>query len=672
MRLCYDVPVSMRRITLPSILAGLFGLLSAPLDAAIAWTDGPGNLQGMNLRGLVVPITGEIWMPRQGWGTTAKSGNSSSVTVLSHTTVSGQSRWQVSVSEGDVGFRYDETIEEVGDEVKFSIVVTSQTDAPAEGLFFFFHLPVKPFAAGTARLFQGSEQTGSVVLPAALDKENFRLLYANADRVSTQDALGNLQFDIELDRALSAAVQDDRYWNTSVYSIYFNFHSGTLLRGQQASLQFTLRLAGEPDQSPAELLVDTSGTGKFFDGWGGNFVYGLDCPECDFMVNNVRVAWARTGMSLDLWEPSNDDASPATTDWNKLRARITAGSTLEREFRIAGLVAGRGTPLIMSAWHLPKWLHAGGPQTDVPRDLWPELFENITSFLVVAKADYGAEADLFSFNEPDYGVDVRFSPEAHRDFIKELGQHFAAAGLHTKLLLGDVTNPNVSISYAYPAAEDPVALEQVGAVSVHSWAWSDYDAWEQGMRAWSDLAAQLKKPFLVTEVGADAGAWHFPWVFESFQYALGDLRNYLALLRSGQPLAALQWEYTCDYGLVDIQGAETVLTPRFHFVRHFSELTPAGAEHLRVSANREELLCAGFRTAGRHGSGYVIHIGNLGPGRHVTIRGLPRSMGPMQVVRTSETEALVVLPEVQVTGGVCELHLPPHALVTLSGNGRRR
>ena len=28
------------------------------------------------------------------------------------------------------------------------------------------------------------------------------------------------------------------------------------------------------------------------------------------------------------------------------------------------------------------------------------------------------------------------------------------------------------------------------------WAWSDYDAWEQGMRAWADLAAQLKKPFL--------------------------------------------------------------------------------------------------------------------------------------------------------------------------------
>jgi hypothetical protein len=308
----------------------------------------------------------------------------------------------------------------------------------------------------------------------------------------------------------------------------------------------------------------------------------------------------------------------------------------------------------------------------VSRGLWPELFENITSFLLVAKTEYGAEADLFSFNEPDYGVDVRFSPEAHRDFIKELGQHFATAGLRTKLLLADVTNPSVPVSYAYPTAEDPAALEQVGAVSVHSWAWSDYDAWEQGMRAWSDLAAQLNKPFLVTEVGADAGAWHFPWVFETFQYALGDLRNYLALLRSGQPLAALQWEYTCDYGLVDVQATGTVLTPRFHFVKHFSELTPSGAEHVRVTANRDELLCAGFRTSGRRRSSYMIHIGNLGPGRHVTIRGLPRAMSLMQVVRTSETETIVQLPAAAVIGGVCELDVPQHSLVTLTGPVRKK
>ncbi len=660
----------MRRLSLVMFVACLLGLLSDSTGAATAWTDGPGNLQGMNLQGLVVPISGEIWMPKQGWGTTAKSGNSSSVTVHSHTSVSGQNRWQVTVSEGDMGFTYDETVEETGDQVKFSIVVTSLTDTPAEGLFFFFHLPVKPFAAGTARLFDGPNETGTVVLPAVLPSDP-RLLYANADRVSARDAQGNLQFDIALDRTLSAAVQDDRAWNTSVYSIYFKFYTGTLALGKQSSLQFTLRLAGEPDRSPAQVLVNTTGTGKHFDGWGGNFVYGLDCPECDFMVDNVRVAWARTGMSLDLWEPLNDDGSPATTDWNKLRARVTSGSTLEREFRIAGLVAGRGIPLIMSAWHLPKWLHSG-PQTEVSRDLWPELFENITSFLLFAKAEYRAEADLFSFNEPDYGVDVRFAPEAHRDFIKALGQHFAAAGLRTKLLLGDVTNPNVSVSYAYPVAEDPVALEQVGAVSVHSWAWSDYDAWEQGMRAWSDLAAELKKPFLVTEVGADAGAWHFPWVFETYQYALGDLRNYLALLRSGQPLAALQWEYTCDYGLVDVGASATVLTPRFHIIKHFSELTPAGAEHLRVSADREEVLCAGFRTAGGRRSSYVIHIANLGPGRHVTLSGLPRPMTLLQAVRTSETETMAVLSPVQVTGGVCELDLAPQSLVTLSGDVRRR
>ena len=53
------------------------------------------------------------------------------------------------------------------------------------------------------------------------------------------------------------------------------------------------------------------------------------------------------------------------------------------------------------------------------------------------KEAYGVEADLFSFNESDLGINVRMTGEEHKEFIKKLGAFFAKKGLSTKLLLGD-------------------------------------------------------------------------------------------------------------------------------------------------------------------------------------------------------------------------------------------
>lgn len=66
-----------------------------------------------------------------------------------------------------------------------------------------------------------------------------------------------------------------------------------------------------------------------------------------------------------------------------------------------------------------------------------QIYKSMVSYLLFLKDDYGVEADYFSFNESDIGIDVLHTPEEHRDFIKGFGACLAAAQLPTKMLLGD-------------------------------------------------------------------------------------------------------------------------------------------------------------------------------------------------------------------------------------------
>ncbi|MGC4106203.1 MAG: hypothetical protein QM753_07585 [Thermomicrobiales bacterium] len=108
-------------------------------------------------------------------------------------------------------------------------------------------------------------------------------------------------------------------------------------------------------------------------------------------------------------------------------------------------------------------------RAQIAPDKWEELAECIGSYLVYAKQKYGVEPDMFSFNEPDWGVMLELTPEEQRDVIKLLGKQFVKLGLKTKLLLADVTNPRGTAKYAEPTVADPEAMQYVAAIAFHSW-----------------------------------------------------------------------------------------------------------------------------------------------------------------------------------------------------------
>jgi O-glycosyl hydrolase len=57
---------------------------------------------------------------------------------------------------------------------------------------------------------------------------------------------------------------------------------------------------------------------------------------------------------------------------------------------------------------LPGTTEQGG--RTLPRERYDDCIEAIAQFLVTARDKYGATVDYFSFNEPDYGINFKFTP----------------------------------------------------------------------------------------------------------------------------------------------------------------------------------------------------------------------------------------------------------------------
>lgn len=69
-----------------------------------------------------------------------------------------------------------------------------------------------------------------------------------------------------------------------------------------------------------------------------------------------------------------------------------------------------------------------------------QVMDSLVGALGFLKARYGVEAALFSFNEPETGVEVRQTPAEHVEFLWQMGQRLQARGLATRLLLGDTAH----------------------------------------------------------------------------------------------------------------------------------------------------------------------------------------------------------------------------------------
>lgn len=429
----------------------------------------------------------------------------------------------------------------------------------------------------------------------------------------------------------------------------------TLNKGEKTDLEALLTLDGTRHNETVHIALDLSKPGSRFVGFGGNFRIqnsNKDPEVIDYCLKNMRVAMGRVEFPWASWDKGGKD-DPHVVESARIAARLKA----------------IGMPLIVSCWFPPEWALIPGQQRRrggvAALRLDPakqdSIYKSMISYLLFLKNNYGVEAEYFSFNESDIGIDVLHTPQEHCDFIKSFGAALARHHLPTKMLLGDNSDAT-TIDFIQPALKDKDSHKYIGAVSFHSWRGCD----DMTLRRWYDAAHSINVPLIVGEGSTDAAAWRYPAIFKESTFALYEINLYMRLCAICQPLSILQWQLTADYSLLQGNGIlsdEGPLRPtqRFHNLRQLA-MTPADAFSIPLAVDKENVNTAAFYNKAQ-GKG-ALHMVNNGATCKAEISGLPASVSSAVIYVTNASQNAEE-QSVNVSQGTATIDMPAESFVTV-------
>jgi len=617
--------------------------------------DHTGRLERLHVENGWIELDSQIAIPRQGWKD-----------FLNFTQFAqakderGRRVYRATMKHaGGAGFQVTQAVSHARGELILDIEVRSLGEDAIEGVILFLNLPAAGFAGGT---YEAGAEKGT--LPQELP-DPYHLASVQTDRLAFTDKEGKRRVSVGLAPATGVGIQDGRKW-AEHFSALINIHRGKMTKGQTARLRVALKAEGRTEAQPVMVALDAS-TARYVmaGGIGGNYCFNIDSPITRHTLDHLRVAWGRTEMTLRELRPF--EADDATAVRRQFEALDQPGTRLRQELEIMSEFSRRKIPYATSIWRLPTWMYDAPEKKSrnhIASDKWPHLLTAIGEYLRYAKEKYRAEPLSFSFNEPDCGARVGFSPEEHRDALKKIGARLEKLGLKTRQLLGDVCNPRGTVKYIQPVLDDSEALKYCNVASYHSWGGAKPAQFEE----WFALARKLKMPLIVGEAGPDAGAWRGRR-YRAPAYATLEMVHYQELLLHARPHAILRWEYTGDYGLLDYDdSAPHVLRPTFRYAlqKHWTEFIPPGSEGLATSSDHASVLLTAFRWKNGDRTHISLHLSNAGWARPCTLTGVPEKWKTLNVVRSRHGRLFECLPPVQVRDGRISIELLAESLTTFT------
>ena len=570
-------------------------------------------------------------------------------------------RQTIQTSLGDISFV--ETVEELGDgKALLNVEVKAEKDTIISGAFFCLELPPTDITDVVIELI---DSTASAVAPipsfqGRRERRFNRNLQASAK--GARIILQHSKIEVMVNESTEILVQrGNRFFGTFGNTrIYFGLMLGAAKKDQTAKKTFTIKASGQIDKTPIQMSLDAIKPGRAFDGIGGNFRLqnpDMDPQVIDYCLKNLPVTWARVEMPWSNWHPVEGVNPIEAARAGKIHPSVNEA------MRMAQRMARKKNPVILSVWRAPSWAITGEmsfrPQGGLRGNpLNPakmkSIIKSITSYILYLKEAYGVEAELFSFNESDLGINVRQTGDEHAGLIRSLGASMASQGLETKMLLGDNSD---ATTYAFitPAMEDPETHKYIGAISFHSW--RGCDNWT--LSIWADAAKELNIPLLVGEGSTDAAAHGYPDIFLQPAFSLNEIDMYLRIASICQVRSILQWQLTADYSILAGDGIYNTKgklrpTQRFWNLKQFA-LTPSGSFHLPLNCDRPNVSCVAF---GDIANGvYSVHLVNNGATRQVTLSGLPDGVKQLRLYSTDHKRGMEEGKRVQVSKGTAPFTL---------------
>jgi hypothetical protein len=533
--------------------------------------------------------------------------------------------------------------------------------APPPALCLLLDVPADDYAGGN---FELAGVTGALpVSPAAAPH-----LRSGAGRQATlRQRAGGRGIALQADRQLPLLIQDGRQWGPH-FTLLATLNAGATDGRRAVRQRFVLRaLQDQPTAvapPAATLTLHADRESGRFEGFGGNFCFGLDTGAAEMTRRLLRPPVARVRMHLDDLPPPSGPVSHATL-MNALVAADRPWNELWQGLEMAAALRKQGARILISSWRMPAWLLEAPPRHDqnrVPREMYPLMAEAIAAYLDYLRLTRGVEPETFSFNEPDWGANVIFSAHEYRDALLAVEAALTKYGVRTRLLLGDLANARTGTSYLEPALAAPTLLRNAAALSFHAWGYaapSDY-------AAWSELAKRLRLPLIVAEAGADPD-WQRVDV-QHYDYALRELALYQQLLANARPQVVLHWEYGDNHYAVLAHDKRQGWRhgERLAFQKQWIAYTPPGALLTACETADTELMATAFAMPSRTRRDWTLHIGNFGRQRALALVGLPRDVARLQSVTTSQGRLCVPRSGIRVRHGQADIILAGASFTTLT------
>jgi hypothetical protein len=528
-------------------------------------------------------------------------------------------------------------------EAKANIKVKATNTKDIEGVFFCVEIPASEYPNGQIELIQARRAGSKIRFSTATASGNI----LSADSKGFILTSNNSRIEFSLPFASNIIIkkgesQTARVDHSEFYHVYIRLFGNDITQNQETELNVNIKAIATIDTTPVIITVDPASPGKKFDGIGGNFR--LQFPETDpevirYCLDSLNVTWGRIAMWWADWHP-DEATSPLEVAKNRGHR-----SLIYEQMEMARELARRGIPVIVSAWSPPRWAALTGemrPGTyghHLHPLKWPEIVQSITDYLLFLKNEYGVEAELFSFNEPDIGVQIVHNYAEHLTFIKMLGKSFAEHGLATKLILADTSNTTLySLGFVEEGINDQSSHQYIGAIGFHTWGGPE----DKNLALWGEAARKLNVPLMVTESGPDSEAHRNPDIFTEPWYQMQEIDLYIRMCAIAQPLNIMQWQLTSDYspfyggGIYGKEGP-MVETQRFWNLKQLG-LTPVGSFAIPAISNKKDITSAGHADI-KNGI-YTIHIVNNGAASDVIIKGLPLNDYTANIYTTTVSEGL--------------------------------
>ena len=568
--------------------------------------------------------------------------------------------------------------------IAYNLDITDNLDQA--GTYFCIELPANEFINAEVNLFSVGKSVSAVRLDKKIPDNKKIYIKSTANKVIVKSK--NREYTITTPENTEIFIRQDFIHNPHYrndpwptynfvdsdpkmemadYQIYFTISNGKTKKGSKISKSYQIDVKGTVDKEDVLINIDATKPAKAFKGISGNFrnQFPNDSIVMAYCLDSLRVTYGRISMWWSDWQPFENQSPLERLQKNEMPKHVI------EQMEIARKLAKRNIPVMVSVWSAPNW--AIDATAKLPKGVklnmqkMDKISQSIADYLLYLKSNYGVEAEYFSFNETDCGVEVFQTAQEHAIHNKLIGSYLSSQGLNTKMLLGDTGHGTAKANQIVaPSVFDSSIHKYLGAVAFHTY----HGCNDDDLKAWALTAKQLNLPLMVTELGSSSAAHRYPLVFLEPWLQLDEINTAIRICNLCQVNTIMAWQLTADYSVLTgagLYGDNGALRPtqRFWNLKQLGA-TPENSFYIPISCNKSNVTVAAL--ADIKNGVYTIHLVNNGAARKLVINGLPKNITALNMYITDSYNGMAGQKAVQVINGKATFVLKNNCFTTVSNS----